>query len=75
MNLEDKLIYTSPTGYLNMVITMGIYIGVVLAAPIVLYQVWLFIAPGLYKNERAVSRRLSFPRFSCFLPESHSAIT
>ena len=30
----------------------GIYIGVVLAAPYVLYQVWLFIAPGLYKHER-----------------------
>ena len=50
--LDDKLIYTSPAGFLNMVITFGIYIGVVLAAPFVLYQVWLFIAPGLYKHER-----------------------
>jgi sec-independent protein translocase protein TatC len=51
--LEDKLIYTNPTGYLNMVITLGIYIGIVLALPYVLYQVWLFIAPGLYKHERS----------------------
>jgi sec-independent protein translocase protein TatC len=65
MNLEDKLIYTNPTGYLNMIITLGIYLGVVLAAPVVLYQVWLFIAPGLYKHERrAVS---SFVFFSLFL--------
>jgi len=65
MNLEDKLIYTSPTGYINMIITLGIYLGVVLAAPVVLYQVWLFIAPGLYKHERrAVS---SFVFFSMFL--------
>jgi sec-independent protein translocase protein TatC len=51
-HLDDKLIYTSPAGFINIVITFGIYVGVVLAAPFVLYQVWLFIAPGLYKHER-----------------------
>src|SRR6202790_2104440 len=51
-HLEDKLIYTSPAGLINIIITFGIYIGVVLAAPFVLYQVWLFIAPGLYKHEK-----------------------
>jgi sec-independent protein translocase protein TatC len=51
-NLDDRLVYTNPTGALNLIITLGIYIGVVLAAPVVLYQVWLFIAPGLYKHER-----------------------
>ncbi len=51
-NLDDQLIYTNPAGVINMIITLGIYIGVVLAAPVVLYQVWLFIAPGLYKHER-----------------------
>src|ERR1700730_9929582 len=52
-HLDDKLIYTSPAGLINIIITFGIYIGVVLAAPFVLYQVWLFIAPGLYKHERS----------------------
>jgi sec-independent protein translocase protein TatC len=51
-HLDDRLIYTSPAGLINIIITFGIYIGVVLAAPYVLYQVWLFIAPGLYKHER-----------------------
>jgi sec-independent protein translocase protein TatC len=51
-HLDDTLIYTSPAGLINIIITFGIYIGVVLAAPFVLYQVWLFIAPGLYKHER-----------------------
>jgi sec-independent protein translocase protein TatC len=51
-HLDEKLIYTNPTGYLNMRITLGIYLGIVIALPYVLYQVWLFIAPGLYRNER-----------------------
>jgi sec-independent protein translocase protein TatC len=67
MNLEDKLIYTSPTGYINMVITMGIYIGVVLALPVVLYQVWLFIAPGLYKHERRAVSTFIFSSLFLFL--------
>jgi sec-independent protein translocase protein TatC len=51
-HLDDKLIYTSPTGAINLIITLGVYLGLVLASPWVLYQVWLFIAPGLYKHER-----------------------
>ncbi len=50
--LDDHLIYTSPAGAINLIITLGIYTGVVLASPVVLYQVWLFIAPGLYKHEK-----------------------
>ena len=51
-HLDDKLYYTSPAGYISLVINLGVYLGVVLAMPWVLYQVWLFVAPGLYKHER-----------------------
>jgi sec-independent protein translocase protein TatC len=51
-HLMDKLIYTSPAGYLNLLITFGVYMGIVLAMPLVLYQIWQFVAPGLYKHER-----------------------
>src|SRR6202166_4571050 len=64
-NLDDRLVYTSPTGAINLIITLGIYIGVVLASPVVLYQVWLFIAPGLYKHERRAVTGFIF--FSLFL--------
>lgn len=33
-------------------IKMAILAGLFLAAPIVLYQVWCFVAPGLYRRER-----------------------
>ena len=66
-NLPDKLIYTHPAGYLNLVITTGLYIGVVLASPYVLYQVWLFVAPGFYKREqKAVAAVHRSHRFTFF---------
>jgi sec-independent protein translocase protein TatC len=51
-HLEEKLVYTSPTGVVNLLITISLYLGIVIALPVVLYQIWLFIAPGLYKHER-----------------------
>src|SRR5579863_2069772 len=66
-NLDDRLVYTSPAGAINLIITLGIYIGVVLAAPIVLYQVWLFIAPGLYKHERKAVTTFIFSSVFLFL--------
>ena len=50
--MEDKLVYTSPLGPLHLFITVGLYLGIVLALPYVLYQLWLFVAPGLYRHER-----------------------
>jgi sec-independent protein translocase protein TatC len=51
-HVADRLIYTSPIGPITLYITVGLYLGLVLALPLVLYQVWLFIAPGLYRHER-----------------------
>jgi sec-independent protein translocase protein TatC len=51
-HLEKSLYYTSPAGYVSLYINLGLYIGVALAMPFVLYQIWLFVAPGLFKHER-----------------------
>lgn len=51
-HLADKLYYTSPAGGVSLIINLSIYLGIVIAMPWVLYQIWLFVAPGLYKHER-----------------------
>jgi sec-independent protein translocase protein TatC len=52
-----KMIYTEPGEAFSLYIQISLIIGVVLAAPIIMYQVWMFIAPGLYSNEK----RLAIP--------------
>jgi sec-independent protein translocase protein TatC len=66
-HLEKKLIYTHPAGALNLVITVGVYLGIVLASPVVLYQVWLFVAPALFKHERGAITGFLFSTVFLFL--------
>jgi sec-independent protein translocase protein TatC len=47
-----KLAYTSPTDVFNMYMKIGFYGGIALAAPFILWQIWGFISPGLYKHEK-----------------------
>lgn len=51
-HLETRLVYTNPIGYVSLYISLGLYLGIALAMPWVLYQIWLFVAPGLYRHER-----------------------
>jgi sec-independent protein translocase protein TatC len=50
--LHIKLNYTHPMDPLNLYLQVALIGGAILAAPFILYQVWLFIAPGLYQKER-----------------------
>ncbi len=40
--------------------------GLVVAAPVVIYQVWAFVAPGLFRHERRKAIRLGLACVFCF---------
>jgi sec-independent protein translocase protein TatC len=65
--LDKKLVYTHPAGYLNLLITLSIYLGLVIASPWILYQIWLFVAPALYKHERSAITGFLFSTVFLFL--------
>ncbi len=50
--LGIKLNYTHPMDPLNLYMHVALIGGAILASPFILYQVWLFIAPGLYQKEK-----------------------
>ena len=48
----SRLIYTQPTEAFALYIQISLISGAVFASPWIMYQVWRFIAPGLYANEK-----------------------
>ena len=50
--LAGGLVYLNPTDPFNLYLDVAFVGGLFLASPFVFYQVWLFIAPGLYRNEK-----------------------
>jgi len=47
-----KLAYTNPTDPFTLYIKVALLAGVFLTIPLSLYEVWKFIAPGLYRKEK-----------------------
>ena len=50
--IGKSLVFTHPMDPLNLDLQVSLLGGAILASPLILYQVWLFIAPGLYQKER-----------------------
>ena len=51
----STMIAIDPTSPFFAPFKLTFYVSFLLAAPYVLYQLWSFIAPGLYKNEKSVA--------------------
>ena len=52
-----EFIYTEPTEAFFLYIKVAALVGFIAAIPVVLWQFWLFVAPGLYSNEK----RFAYP--------------
>jgi sec-independent protein translocase protein TatC len=50
--IGKSLVFTHPMDPLNLQLQVSLVGGAIVASPFILYQVWLFIAPGLYQKER-----------------------
>jgi len=50
--MAEKLVYLNPTEPFNLYLKIAALAGLFLTSPFVLYQVWMFISPGLYRHEK-----------------------
>jgi len=66
-NLHLQLNFTHPTDGLNLYIKTAFVGGAILASPFILYQVWLFISPGMYANEKKYVWPFMFATVGLFL--------
>jgi sec-independent protein translocase protein TatC len=44
--------YTAPQEYFFTLVRISMVAGLALASPVIAYQMWRFVAPGLYRNEK-----------------------
>lgn len=65
--LGIPLNYTHPTDGLNLYIKTALYGGAILASPFILYQLWRFISPGMYANEKRYVLPFMFTTILLFL--------
>ena len=65
--LDEKLVYTNPVDPFNMYLKVGFIAGLFIASPFILYQVWGFIAPGLYRHEKRYVLPFMFSTVGLFL--------
>jgi sec-independent protein translocase protein TatC len=62
-----RLIFINPTGGFMIYLKLAITVGLLFSIPIIVYQIWQFIAPGLLMRERRVAIWVVFFTTLCFL--------
>ena len=65
--MPEKLVYLNPTDAFNLYLKLAFLAGLFVTSPFVLYQVWLFISPGLYRNEKRYVFPFMFSTIGLFL--------
>lgn len=51
-DVRDDLVITKVGGAFTLFMTVALYSAIALAIPFLLYQLWAFVAPGLYQHEK-----------------------
>jgi sec-independent protein translocase protein TatC len=51
-NPEEKMVVTTTQELFTMYATVALYTAIAVSVPFLLWQVWMFISPALYKHER-----------------------
>ena len=65
--MPQTLVYLNPTDPFNLYLKVAALAGLFVSCPIVLYQVWMFISPGLYRNEKRYVTPFMFSPVGLFL--------
>jgi sec-independent protein translocase protein TatC len=65
--MSEKLVYLNPTEPFNLYLKVAFMAGLFVTSPFVLYQVWMFISPGLYRHEKRYVMPFMFSTVGLFL--------
>lgn len=63
---SDALIGTGPAEAFVLKLKISVFFGILLAFPVIAYQVWAFVAPGLYESEKRMAIPLTIATTAAF---------
>jgi sec-independent protein translocase protein TatC len=49
-----KLVYTHPGDTFSITLSTALMVGIVIASPVIIYQLWAFLSPALHRHEKRV---------------------
>jgi sec-independent protein translocase protein TatC len=64
---DIKLHFTEVTGSLYAYLKVSLLVGVMASLPIIFYQLWAFVSPGLYRREKSIVLPLVLTSTAMFL--------
>lgn len=64
---EHKLVFTHPSEGFTIILDCAVTFGLVLASPVIIYQIWAFLAPALHKHERRIAVGVLFAGVLLFI--------
>lgn len=65
--LPHHLVYFGPAGGVMLRLQVSLYLGTLISSPIIVWQAWWFVAPGLHMHEKKVALPLMFATAIFFL--------
>ena len=67
VNGQTIYVYAGLTGGMISLFYVSIFLALIFAMPMIVYQLWAFLAPGLYPQEKKLIVKMIFPAFILFL--------
>ena len=52
--LPGNLIYTNPADPFSITLSVSLMAGIIVASPVIIYHLWAFLSPALYRHEKKV---------------------
>jgi sec-independent protein translocase protein TatC len=64
---EPKFVFTNPTEPFWVYTKLSMYVAILIASPFIIWELWKFIAPGLYRKEKRMALTVTLATAGCFI--------
>jgi len=64
---EPKFVFTNPTEPFWVYTKLSMYVAILVASPFIIWELWKFIAPGLYRKEKRMALTVTIATAACFI--------